>query len=191
MVSFLYLLASHLVVTPIASSFVLRQATTAIRPCPSLPSSQRKQEEYSVIENKPKTEYAALSPGSAVQIKVGNVTLARKAWKKRRRSGSPLLVPCSVLSMDRKSMVRWNIIYLLQKFGKPLDELEEGTVGFLSDDIAISMGDINKHYSSHLGTSLAVSTKFRLQLIVLRIHVLILHVSLWLLFAETRQGFWA
>jgi hypothetical protein len=190
MVSFLYLLASHLVVTPIASSFVLRQATTAIRPYPSLPS-QSKQEEYSVIENKPKTEYAALSPGSAVQIKVGNVTLARKVWKKRRRSGSPLLVPCSVLSMDRKSMVRWNIIYLLQKFGKPLDELEEGTVGFLSDDIAISMGDINKHYSSHLGTSLAVSTKFRLQSTFLRMHVLILHDSLWLLFAETRQGFWA
>jgi hypothetical protein len=146
------------VVTPIATSFVLPQAITTSRSfCPSLHFQTQGKEEYSVVEQKPKAEYAALSPGSAVQIKVGNVTLARKAWKKRRRSGSPLLVPCSVLSMDRKSMVRWNILYLLQKFGKPLDEVEEGAVGFLSDDICLSMGEINKHYSRHLGTSLAVS----------------------------------
>ena len=118
---------------------------------------QSEEKEFSVIEEKPvKKEYAAISPGSILQIQVGNVALARKAWKKRRRSGSPLLVPCSVLDMDRKNMVRWNIMYLLQKFGKPLDELEEGAVGFLSDDIALSMADINKHYSRHLGISLAV-----------------------------------
>jgi hypothetical protein len=164
-------LLSLFAATPqMATSFVLPQTTTTLRRCcPSLYSSSQvvKEEEYSGVEQKPKTEYAALSPGSAVQIKVGNVTLARKAWKKRRRSGSPLLVPCSVLSMDRKSMVRWNILYLLQKFGKPLDEVEEGAVGFLSDDICLSMTDIHKYYSRHLGTSLTVSSVtgiFRLRL---------------------------
>lgn len=160
MLPFLYSFFLLFVVTPIATSFVLPQAITPPkRFCPSVCYQSQGTGEYSCVEQKPKTEYAALSPGSAVQIKVGNVTLARKAWKKRRRSGSPLLVPCSVLSMDRKSMVRWNILYLLQKFGQPLDEVEEGAVGFLSDDICLSMGDINKYYSRHLGTSLTVSNK--------------------------------
>lgn len=63
--------------------------------------------------------YSALSPGTVVQIQVGDVGKARKAWKKRRRSGSPLLVPCSVLSVDRQAFVRWNCMYLLEKFGSP------------------------------------------------------------------------
>lgn len=116
--------------------------------------------EYSVVESKPKVEYAALSPGCAVKIQVGDVSLARKAWKKRRRSGSPLLVPCSILSVDERNMVQWNVLYLLQKFGTPLNKMEasqQHQLGFLSDDVCLSMSEINRYYSRHLGTSLAVS----------------------------------
>jgi hypothetical protein len=123
----------------------------------SVSEKQQDPPEFSVVESKPKTEYAALSPGCAVEIQVGDVNLARKAWKKRRRSGSPLLVPCSILNVDRKSMVRQNILYILQKFGKPLSKIESQEVGFLSNDICLSMSDISKHYSRHLGVSLAVS----------------------------------
>jgi hypothetical protein len=70
-----------------------------------------------VVSNPTTIQYAALAPGAVVQIQVGDVSQARKAWKKRRRTGSPLLVPCSVLTVDRQAMVRWNLIYLLDKFG--------------------------------------------------------------------------
>lgn len=93
---------------------------------------------------KPKPQYAALAPGTVVHIKVGDVSLARKAWKKRRRSGSPLLVPCSVLNVDRQSTVRWNLIYLLEKFGK-----SAGGHG-----IRISLADLAQRHRTHLKSSL-------------------------------------
>ena len=86
---------------------------------------------------------------------MGNVTLARKAWKKRRRSGSPLLVPCSILSVDEKSMVQWNILYLLQKYGMPLTKVQKQQCGIHSrNDVCLSMKDINRYYERHLKSSL-------------------------------------
>ena len=90
-------------------------------------------------------EYGALSPGTVVQVQVGDLSLARKAWKKRRRTGSPLLVRCSVLNVDRQSMVRWNLIYLLEKFGNAR-----------SDGIEITSTDLSKKYRTFLKSSLQV-----------------------------------
>mmetsp|Transcript_5788 Transcript_5788/g.8723 ORF Transcript_5788/g.8723 Transcript_5788/m.8723 type:complete len:700 (+) Transcript_5788:130-2229(+) len=92
-------------------------------------------------KNKP--EYGALSPGTVVQVQVGDVSLARKAWKKRRRTGSPLLVPCSILNVDRQSMVRWNLVYLLEKFGESQ-----------KDGVQISTAQLSKRYRTFLKSSL-------------------------------------
>lgn len=91
-------------------------------------------------------EYGALSRGTVVQVQVGDVSLARKAWKKRRRTGSPLLVPCSVLNADRQSMVRWNLSFLLEKFGKSQ-----------KDGIQISSSELSNKYRTFLKSSLSVS----------------------------------
>ena len=63
-------------------------------------------------------ESASLLPGQVVSIRIGDTNLARKAWKKRRRSGSPILVPCTIIGMNRESMVKNNLINLLHRFGK-------------------------------------------------------------------------
>ena len=91
-------------------------------------------------------EYAALRPGTVVQVQVGDLSLARKAWKKRRRTGSPLLVPCSVLNIDRRSAVRWNLIFLLEKFGQPGKGKKGGVV--------MSVKDLARSYRSFLKSSL-------------------------------------
>jgi hypothetical protein len=88
-------------------------------------------------------EYAALQPGTVVQVQVGDLALARKAWKKRRRTGSPLLVPCSVLSVDRQSMVRWNMIFLLEKFGQPV-----------KDGMELSLASLARWHRTYLKSSL-------------------------------------
>lgn len=99
------------------------------------------------------SEYAALLPsGQAnhiLQVQVGNVSLARKAWKKRRRSGSPLLVPCSILNLDRTTMLRWNFVYLLFKFGSAQ-----------KDGVVMSLDDLSKRHKSHLKGPLMVSMEF-------------------------------
>lgn len=91
-------------------------------------------------------EYAALRPGTVVQIQVGDLSLARKAWKKRRRTGSPLLVPCSIINVDRRSAVRWNIIFLLEKFGQAV----KGNKA----EIEMSLKDLAGVYRSYLKSSL-------------------------------------
>lgn len=91
-------------------------------------------------------EYAALRPGTVVQVHVGDVSLARKAWKKRRRTGSPLLVPCSVLNVDRRSAVRWNLIFLLEKFGRA----GKGNKG----GVVMSLKDLARSYRTYLKSSL-------------------------------------
>jgi hypothetical protein len=93
--------------------------------------------------NKAPFEYGALRPGTTVRIQVGDLALARKAWKKRRRSGSPLLVPCSILDVDRKSMVRWNLLFLLEKFGQSTKR-----------GIEISVAGLARTYRSCLQSSL-------------------------------------
>jgi hypothetical protein len=91
-------------------------------------------------------EYGAFAHGTVVQVQVGDIKLARKAWKKRRRTGSPLLVPCSVLNVDRQSMVRWNLMFLLEKFGISQ-----------KDGIQISAEDLSNKYRTFLKSSLQVS----------------------------------
>jgi len=91
-------------------------------------------------------EYAALRPGTVVQVQVGDLSLARKAWKKRRRTGSPLLVPCSILNVDRRSAVRWNLIFLLEKFGQS----GKGKMG----GIVMSIKDLARSYRTYLKSSL-------------------------------------
>ncbi len=90
-------------------------------------------------------EYGAMAPGTVVQVQIGDLSLARKAWKKRRRTGSPLLVPCSILSVDQRSMVRWNLIFLLEKFGIPK-----------ADGIQISSNELVQRYRTFLKSSLQV-----------------------------------
>lgn len=92
---------------------------------------------------RPHVEYAALKPGTVVQVQVGDLALARKAWKKRRRTGSPLLVPCSILNVDRQSMVRWNLIFLLEKFGQTT-----------KDGVELSVASLVRWYRSYLRSSL-------------------------------------
>jgi hypothetical protein len=113
--------------------------------------------EVSLPVSQARPEFAALSPGSPVEIQIGNLDLARKAWKKRRRSGSPLLIPCSILTTDRKSMVVNNLIFLLHKFGKPISEqdMPERPGGYKSNHIAIPFPDLSRWYKSHLRASLA------------------------------------
>eukprot|EP00560_Eucampia_antarctica_P005999 CAMPEP_0197823292 /NCGR_PEP_ID=MMETSP1437-20131217/614_1 /TAXON_ID=49252 ORGANISM="Eucampia antarctica, Strain CCMP1452" /NCGR_SAMPLE_ID=MMETSP1437 /ASSEMBLY_ACC=CAM_ASM_001096 /LENGTH=714 /DNA_ID=CAMNT_0043422371 /DNA_START=120 /DNA_END=2264 /DNA_ORIENTATION=- len=62
-------------------------------------------------------EYASLQVGQVVNVRIGDLRLGRKAWKKRRRSDSPILVPCSILGMNRYSMIVYNIRTLLYKYG--------------------------------------------------------------------------
>lgn len=124
------------------------------------PHRVSQQEEYSTSSSSHdgvKSEYAAISPGSEVRIKVGNVELARKAWKKRRRSGSPILIPCSILDVDETTMVLDNIVYIIQKFGIPMSEsaMEVIPEGYKSKDVCLSMSELNLSYRKHLGTSLA------------------------------------
>jgi len=94
-----------------------------------------------------RSEYGALAPGTVVQVQVGDLSLARKAWKKRRRTGSPLLVPCSILNVDRRSMVRWNLMFLLEKFGQAQ-----------ADGIQISASNLSQRYRKFLSSSLQAST---------------------------------
>jgi hypothetical protein len=112
----------------------------------------RKDDSNKATDTAAVVQYAALPPGTVVQIQVGDVGLARKAWKKRRRSGSPLLLPCSVLNVDRASTVRWNLIYLLEKFGRPS---ATAAAGGTKGGVQLSLPQLTKRYRSHLKTSLA------------------------------------
>lgn len=90
-----------------------------------------------------RAHYAALALGTVLHIQVGDVGLARKAWKKRRRSGSPLLIPCSVLNVDRESAIRWNLIYLVEKFGNSCPS-----------GVRLSFEDLSNRHGTHLKSAL-------------------------------------
>ena len=131
----------------------------AVEDTPQLQKQQQQPQNHQDSEkSRQRLEYAALFPSDSfntataafahqqyMQIQVGDLALARKAWKKRRRSGSPLLVPCSVLNLDRTSLVRDNLLYLLYKFGI---SQKDGTV--------LSLGELKRRYKSHLRGSLTV-----------------------------------
>lgn len=93
------------------------------------------------------SESASLLPGQVVSIRIGDMSNPRKAWKKRRRTGSPILVPCSILGMNRETMVKNNLINLLHRFGKPQEhDSHKGVV--------LSVGAAVKLYKHRLGGNL-------------------------------------
>ena len=101
-------------------------------------------------DDEPSTpEYALLLPGHTVKIQIGDVTASRKAWKKRRRNSSPILIPCSILGMSREWMVRWNVMALLYMIGEE-SSLAGGAVG-------ATAGKLNRAYRERLDGDLKVS----------------------------------
>lgn len=127
---------------------------------PSSSSSQTSESNNNGV----KVQYAALEVGTVVQIKVGHVARARKAWKKRRRTDSPLLVPCSVLNVDLESTVRRNLIYLLEKFGANVripgedgdsnSNSNSNNSGSIRSGIRISLAELCRRSRTHLKSSL-------------------------------------
>lgn len=104
-------------------------------------------------------EHAALLPGHAVRIRIGDVSSSRKAWKKRRRAASPLLIPCSVLGMEREGMVRWNVEACLRRFGEEMSGGAGGgrEVGMTSEGLTDSYhrwlgGSLEEHADAILGS---------------------------------------
>jgi len=92
-------------------------------------------------------ESASVLPGQVVSIRIGDMSNPRKAWKKRRRTGSPVLVPCTILGMNRETMVKNNIMNLLHRFGKPSEaDSHKGVV--------LSVGAAVKLYKHRLGGNL-------------------------------------
>jgi len=89
-------------------------------------------------------ETAAILPGQVVSIRIGDMSNPRKAWKKRRRSGSPILVPCTILGMSKESMIKFNLINLLHRFGKPQE----------NGGVVLSVGAVVKLYKHRLGGNL-------------------------------------
>jgi hypothetical protein len=128
-----------LVVSPTLSSLSTTTTTTS--------SSSRSK------VTKVRVQYGAFEPGTVVQIEVGDTSRARKAWKKRRRSDSPLLVPCSILHVNRIATIRWNCIYLLEKFGSPNPNQHYATAT-ANKGIRISLTELSVRYRTHLKTSL-------------------------------------
>jgi hypothetical protein len=111
----------------------------------------------SLSATKLKVQYAAMEPGTVVQIQVGDIALARKAWKKRRRSDSPLLVPCSILHVDRLATIRWNCIYLLEKFGTSIHlDFYTGAATTVTSTrgVRISLSELSIRHRTHLKSSL-------------------------------------
>eukprot|EP00804_Cyclotella_cryptica_P021914 CCRYP_000866-RA/>CCRYP_000866-RA protein AED:0.01 eAED:0.01 QI:2252/1/1/1/0.33/0.25/4/1891/550 len=101
--------------------------------------------------NPDQSEYALLLPGHTVRIQIGDVTASRKAWKKRRRNSSPILIPCSILGMSREWMVRWNVMTLLHMIGEETPSAG-GAVG-------TTCGKLGRAYRQRLGGDLREHAK--------------------------------
>ena len=86
-------------------------------------------------------EFASLCKGQMISIQVGDISQARKAWKKRRRRDSPLLIPCTILGLDRLSLLRCSIIHLVHAFGKNIHSDFAG--------VSLSISSLNKLYMQH------------------------------------------
>lgn len=91
-------------------------------------------------------ELALLLPGQTLRIQIGDVSSSRKAWKKRRRNSSPILIPCSILGLNREWMLRWNVMTLLHQVGE--ENPEAGGA------VAISTGKLRRAYKKRLGGDL-------------------------------------
>lgn len=99
------------------------------------------------------SQYTSLQPGSIVTVKAGSPSASRKVWKKRRRSDSPILIPCSVLGMDRTSSIRSNLWYLLQKYGRTLEDKYGGGKGG-TNGVAIKVKHAVVRWEREFGGSL-------------------------------------
>jgi hypothetical protein len=102
-------------------------------------------------------QFAALNKGQPITIQVGDVSQARKAWKKRRRRDSPLLIPCTLIGIDRVSLLRFSIMHLLHAFGRKLSsELQvlpgdvHGEDPLIGDGVALPVSSLAKLYKQHL-----------------------------------------
>lgn len=132
--------------TSFASSHAVQKAVPGISTILSSDYVQRK-EDYSEASQVLVPESASLLPGQIVTIRIGDMSNPRKAWKKRRRTGSPILVPCTILGMNKETMVKNNLINLLHRFGKPQEnESRKGVV--------LSVGAAVKLYKYRLGGEL-------------------------------------
>lgn len=92
-------------------------------------------------------ETASILPGQVVSIRIGDMSNPRKAWKKRRRTGSPILVPCTILGLNKEMMVKFNLINLLHRFGKPQEHDSR-------NGVVLSVGAAVKLYKHRLGGDL-------------------------------------
>jgi len=103
-------------------------------------------------------EYASLQVGQVVSVRVGDLRSGRKAWKKRRRSDSPILVPCSILGMNRYSMIVYNIRTVLYKYGEyPKSTTHGGAVQNIHNhQIQLSLSRVKKLYKRDTGSPLLV-----------------------------------
>jgi hypothetical protein len=99
-------------------------------------------------------ECGVLSPGQVISIRFGDISQPKKAWKKRRRSGSPLLVPCTIVGMNRESMVKSNLIHLLHRFGSKPDDDDT-----MNNGVVLNLSAAVKLYKSRLGGNLLEHAK--------------------------------
>jgi len=106
-------------------------------------------------------ECAALLPAQVVQIRVGDVSQARKAWKKRRRSGSPLLIPATMVGVDQESAVRHNVMLILHKYGSPVRQQQQQSSGprLPRNGVALSVSKVCRLCERDLGLSLLKSAQ--------------------------------
>jgi len=115
-------------------------------------------------ENEAYPEYTSLQPGSLLRIRIGDPTVSRKAWKKTRRSKSPILVPCSILGMDRIRSISCNLRFLVQKYGRNLEEVtSESSQVAPFTGIALKVRDVVRLWEREFGSSLVVRTNYFLQ----------------------------
>lgn len=99
-----------------------------------------------INDNTNSDELALLLPGQTLRIQIGDVSASRKAWKKRRRNASPILIPCSVLGINREWMVRWNVMTLLHQIGE-----ESSAAG---GRVGATAGKLGRAYRQRLGGDL-------------------------------------
>jgi len=107
--------------------------------------------ENTIINTNPQStnsELALLLPGQTLRIQIGDINQSRKAWKKRRRNTSPILIPCSILGMNREWMVRYNIMTILHQIGEPSS--------FVNGQVGATVGKISRAYKKKLHGDLRI-----------------------------------
>jgi len=135
----------------------IKQSPVVSRPPVSASSRHRKTLGHFSTAQESEPQFAALNKGQPITIQVGDVSQARKAWKKRRRRDSPLLIPCTLIGIDRVSLLRFSIMHLLHAFGRKLSsELQvlpgdvHGEDPLIGDGVALPVSSLAKLYKQHL-----------------------------------------